>query len=335
MRFVAVTLVCVGVLFFNPLSCFSQKQKVVETISFILQEQDSEIIEIHLNETNIPKIFRLSGENPRLVLDFLDTTYKGKSKLEAKDGELVRGIRVGFHKNPKLKTRVVVDLASDREIYWNQDFRPDENLLVLSIKGGGSITAAPLPVVLPPATSKNKPVEAAGQTGRLEVADAREQLTNNKHGADDVPEKKTVETENSANSSNLKTNAAQIINNGPVLLDVAFDNVYAKSGEMVLFKLNDFHPPSVSAIEKGQPRIICDFLDARMHKNVPKEIEANGKLIEKIRVARHADPDKIRVVLDLLAGNDYDLQQVFFKEDNLFVLIVNTLEPEVSAADNQ
>ena len=117
---------------------------------------------------------------------------------------------------------------------------------------------------------------------------------------------------------------------GPVLMDISFDNVYAKSGEMVLFKLNDFHPPAVSAIEKGQPRIVCDFMDARMHEKIPGEIDAGGKLIEKIRVAKHSSPEKIRVVLDLKTGNDYDLQQVFFKEDNLFVLIVNTLTPELS-----
>jgi hypothetical protein len=39
--------------------------------------------------------------------------------------------------------------------------------------------------------------------------------------------------------------------------------------------------------------------------------------------------DKIRVVLDLAQDRDYDLQQVFFKNDNLFVLIVNELPPEV------
>ena len=34
------------------------------------------------------------------------------------------------------------------------------------------------------------------------------------------------------------------------------------------------------------------------------------------------------MVLDLTAGRDYDLRQVFFKEDNLFVLIINALDEE-------
>ncbi len=304
MRLVITILLCVCIFLVAPLPGYSQQKETVNSISFESIDKGSELITLKLSDAILPKIFKLSGENPRLVLDFLATTYKGKTRLDTQQGELVRGIRVGVHQKPELKTRIVVDLNKDREIFWSQDFKPDENLLVISIKGGGSISAKPLPVVLPPSTAKIKPTPEPQQIV-VEVADeAKSQIK----GTPDI-----------------ESGQIQEIKSGPVLLDISFDNVYAKNGEMVLFKLNDFHPPTVTAIEKGLPRIVCDFNDASMHRNVKKEIDANGKLVDKIRVAQHNDPAKIRVVLDLLPGKDYDLQQVFFKEDNLFVLIVNTL----------
>ncbi|MCI5158676.1 MAG: hypothetical protein D3906_09615 [Candidatus Electrothrix sp. AUS1_2] len=40
---------------------------------------------------------------------------------------------------------------------------------------------------------------------------------------------------------------------------------------------------------------------------------------------KEEEEKKIRVVLDLVPNYSYDLQQVFFKEENLFVIIINTL----------
>ena len=100
---------------------------------------------------------------------------------------------------------------------------------------------------------------------------------------------------------------------------------------MVLFRLNKFSPPIVSVIEKEKPRVLCDFMKMNMDPGVQSIIDANGKYVERIRAARHNDPKKVRVVLDLLPDRDYDLQQVFFRNDNLFVLIVNELSPDQEA----
>jgi hypothetical protein len=116
----------------------------------------------------------------------------------------------------------------------------------------------------------------------------------------------------------------------PQLLEVSFDDS-SNRGEMVLFHLNDFFPPTVSAIEKNNPRVLCDFPNMRLSGDVQKQIDAGGKYVESIRTAYHADKDMVRVVLDLSPDRDYDLQQVFFKNDNLFVLIVNELPTEKSA----
>jgi len=70
---------------------------------------------------------------------------------------------------------------------------------------------------------------------------------------------------------------------------------------------------------------LCDFQNMRLSGDVQKAIATGGKYVENIRTAYHADKDKVRVVLDLAPDRDYDLQQVFFKNDNLFVLIINEL----------
>lgn len=116
----------------------------------------------------------------------------------------------------------------------------------------------------------------------------------------------------------------------PTILEISFDDS-SNRGEMVLFHLDAFSPPTVSAIEKNSPRVLCDFMAMKLDPTVPKTIVANGKYIERIRTARHHDPKKVRVVLDLFPDRDYDLQQVFFRNDNLFVLIVNDLTANQAA----
>ncbi len=112
---------------------------------------------------------------------------------------------------------------------------------------------------------------------------------------------------------------------GPMLESVTFDGKSPK-GEMVLFKLNTFHPPEVHGVEQGIPRVICDFKDTRLADAAQNLIKTDGQHVKVIRISKTVQPEKVRVVLDLEPNRSYDLQQVFFKEDNLFVIIVNTVQ---------
>jgi hypothetical protein len=125
------------------------------------------------------------------------------------------------------------------------------------------------------------------------------------------------------------TEAADIV---PVLLDVSFEKSINES-ETVLFRLNHFYPPLVFGIEKGEPRVVCDFFDAEIDENIPPEIEAGGQFVDRIMVTKEADPDKVRVELVLMPNRNYDLQQLFFKEDNLFVVIVKELQEDSATAN--
>ena len=119
----------------------------------------------------------------------------------------------------------------------------------------------------------------------------------------------------------------------PVLLDVAFEKSANKS-ETVLFRLNNFFPPLVFGIEQGEPQVVCDFLDARLGPEVADSIQAGGDFISRIEVVSESDPEKVRVTLTLVPNRHYDLQQLFFKEDNLFVIIVSELQDAASNGAN-
>ena len=70
-------------------------------------------------------------------------------------------------------------------------------------------------------------------------------------------------------------------------------------------------------------RVVCDFKNMNLEKSLAKVLETNGVFILRIRVGIYPPPDpKIRVVLDLVPHKNYDIEQIFFKEDTTFALII-------------
>lgn len=112
----------------------------------------------------------------------------------------------------------------------------------------------------------------------------------------------------------------------PVLHSIHFDNSTVATGEMVRFQLNGFYPPKVSTIESGTPRVIFDFKNTILANPVADIIKTDGKFIKSIRISKHNNPDKIRVVIELMPDNSYNLEQMFFKQDKTFVITVNAID---------
>ncbi len=109
-----------------------------------------------------------------------------------------------------------------------------------------------------------------------------------------------------------------------MLLDVTFDGA-SKKGELVQLKLNGFYAPHITAIEEGSPQVICEYSGMVKGEKVPSTILAGGKFVKTIWVTSDPAKRSVRIVLDLQPNKSYDLQQVYFKEDKIFVLIVNDL----------
>ena len=131
---------------------------------------------------------------------------------------------------------------------------------------------------------------------------------------------------NAEASETDKTTSPTVINS------ITFDNS-SERGEMVLFKLNKFQPPTVVGVEEGLPKVVCDFKGAEAADDVPNIIKTDGKYVHTIRISKENTPKKVRVFLDLTSSKNYDLQQVFFKDDNLFVIIINTRSNMLSTGE--
>ena len=319
MKLVSVLAVTIlSCFFFSSLLLAAEPAGLIEitSITHSKQSAEQEKIRFALNGSVTAKMFALQGERPRLVIDFPGTTYKGKNIMELSNGELADTIRIGLHKEPTSKTRVVVDLSKTSAVDYKHSFIESENLLeVVLTRGEQPETAAAI------AVEKDKTVVAApdvSSPGEKEPA------------SDAGGEKKVSPAVTPENMAETVAEADEVSPGVPQLLEVSFDGS-SNRGEMVLFHLNDFFPPTVSAIEKNNPRVLCDFPNMRLSGDVQKTINAGGKYVEAIRTAYHATKDEVRVVLDLFPDRNYDLQQVFFKNDNLFVLIVNELPSEKKA----
>lgn len=282
---------------------------VVNAISHNTGEKGVEVVEFWLSTETTPKVFLLPGETPRLVIDFFNAKYGGPTRIVPAEPHLVQSIRVGLHDVPKPKTRVVIDLLPAGEIDWNKTFIHHDNTLRITFKA-----------IEPQIVAEANPVGTAPPRAAAEVALFRALPSKIKI----KPPPKAAETPAPPAARSREAGATSKVPGKAVLQDVAFDDLQVRNGEMVLFKLNRFYPPSISAQEQGRPRVICDFENTVIGRDIASHIEAKGKFVESIEVTARGQ-NRTRVVLNLHRGKDYDLQQVFFQEDKLFVLIVSDL----------
>lgn len=328
----------------------------LQSIDFKAIGTDKEQVTFKLNGTYIPKIFAIKGKNPRVVFDFPKTGIARTMPNSIKtDGAYIKQIRIGLHTGDNPKTRVVFDLSGKQQIDFNQNFDRETNALTILIFPAKSTvdkaTATRTPSIKKEATSV-PPSSESGPTTVPSGATASKTrptsttppptsstATDHQTITDNKPEKPTqavTSTTVAAGAEKKQTTApekpetktvippAKTGQQIPVLKSVSFDNS-SNRGEMIQFAVTEFQPPTVFGIEEGLPRVVCDFKNTRAGASLKNIIKANGRYVKTIRIGRHKNPDKIRVVIDLEANNNYDLQQVFFKEENLFVIIVNTV----------
>jgi len=287
----------------------AQAQQLLQQIDYLDLSSNADQVTFKLNGPYIPNVFTIKGEKPRIVLDFSDVTYTSSvQNITTVAGPLIDRIRVGLHKGDDPKTRVVLDLTTDQEIFFDKYFDEATSSLRFTVSTTSFATRE-----LPPSSVQSdinqahpSPSEPAPQPGQKEAQ--KEPVT-----ASPGPQKEVAIA-----AESLKPAVT------PLLREVSFDNS-SNRGEMVLFKLNGFYPPIVKGVEEGSPKAICDFKNTQLSSEVQNIEHPEGRFVRSVRIGKHESPEKIRVVIDLEPNNNYDLQQVFFREDNLFVIIVNTI----------
>ncbi len=329
------------------LTCAAQIDgKMIASIAFIGERNGGEIVYFYLSNEIQPKTFELTGKKPRMVLDFQDTDYEDKKQKVIKtDGKYIKKIRIGIHQQPVAKTRVVFDLGEGHDYSLKKRFLDKQNILEVTVTPAenipeketitGNVQEKPAdpyhltkePVSAPPVGEKDEDISDTS----TKVSSSKGAVTLLKKEQEDVT---TVQNEKPKSSgqppaqlfSHVETGSEEFVGEEPhVLLDLNFErNMGGK--EMVRFKLNGFYPPVVFAIDNENLRVVCDFLDAELGPGVERVMETDGRYIKRVRVAKHSSPDKVRVVLDLATQENYDLKQIFFKDDNIFVVILSVLE---------
>ena len=76
-------------------------------------------------------------------------------------------------------------------------------------------------------------------------------------------------------------------------------------------------------IEGKTPKIICDFPDVLMDKTVKRVIPINGRYVLQVRTGIHPPPEsKSRVVIDLAPNHDYEVEQLFYENNNRYAMII-------------
>ncbi|WP_457576411.1 AMIN domain-containing protein [Desulfomarina sp.] len=321
--------------FFSTLSCNAGESDTVtlESITYNPVSNNKETVVFKLDDTIKVKIFQLYGDNPRIVIDFPNGIYRGKNVIPVESGIFASAIRIGAHTEPIRKTRVVIDLTKKNKIRYEKFFSEEDKTLTVTLLGEERQTVGPLPAVVKKKVKKSErpvpPVFADKPVlpdRKVRPSMPSDDKTNKNLNATEKPSVAAISGSNSGTAPEIGKDIGE---SKARLLEISFDDSSNK-GEMVIFRLNDFYPPSVSAVEKETPRVICDFMDMELGPDVNRTISAKGKYVEKITTSDPAaGTDRIQVVLDLAPDRDYDLQQVFFKNDNLFVLIVNELPAEV------
>ena len=327
------------ILFLFSLACFPffygslhAADGLIEAVSFHGKNAESESVSFRLNGFQQPKTFTLGGENTRVVFDFIGTRLdRSVSPTINANGNMISRIRFGRHEN---KTRAVIDLTGGGDVDFEQQFDKEKNVLTIrffSKNVAEEKEDKPVPEAVeeekPKTVSESAPADV-GPAAEPEKAVVVEEAVVAEEAAAVVPEKEKSteqEDEEAVTASDTMTGEKDDSVSSSQLIDVSFENT-ANKGEMVLFKLNGFYPPTVSGEEEENPKVICEFAGATLGEKVLRELATDGDFIKRVRVNRVDDADLVRVTLDLVANKNYDLQQVFFKEDNLFVIIVNSYD---------
>ncbi len=329
----------------------------IKEIRFESSAPGTDQVIFRLNGPHLPSTFALMGERPRVVFDFPDTvpTKAVHNSIDA-DGRYVKRIRTGIHRGKNAKTRVVLDLVSNDPVDFKQDFDTTTNILVISVFAQGTEPpetaeeARPEPAPeagtapetdIPTAPHAAGPAPSAATTGEPEQPEPGQALSPDSKPEPAATPEPPVQAEmtgptatpsavpDEQDEATVIQPLAEIGEIGskdtgqPTLSSIEFDRE-SNRGEMILFKLNAFNPPVVFGIEDEIPRVVCFFKGTRAGEQLQDIINSDGRFVKTIRVGKYRDPDNIRVVLDLEPGRNYDLQQVFFRDDMMFMIIINT-----------
>jgi hypothetical protein len=119
---------------------------MIKDIQYYKVSDTQDKVLIYVNAINNPKLQTLRGENPRIVLDFLNTRNIDKEKYEINtDGNFIKRIRIRSYKEPMQKVRVVFDMMPNKKYSVDQKFLKKENIYSFDITANYPVVEKPFP----------------------------------------------------------------------------------------------------------------------------------------------------------------------------------------------
>ena len=189
------------------------------------------------------------------------------------------------------------------------------------------------PVIAPPVIAQ--PVLAPPASAADPAADKvepPESVAGDKQKREKEPAMAAAKTGNKAASKSgadsrlksepLSPKASVIPGSSKKILTIESD-LTSPSAEMITIVLTGLFPPGAQVIEGKTPKIICDFPDVLMDKTVKRVIPINGRYVLQVRTGIHPPPEsKSRVVIDLAPNHDYEVEQLFYENNNRYAMII-------------
>jgi len=90
-----------------------------------------------------------------------------------------------------------------------------------------------------------------------------------------------------------------------------------KERETVLIHFNRLPKPVFFTLNGSRPRVVVDIKKV-FNKEFSRHTSVNGRFVKAIRAFKHRNPDKLRIVLDLVPGKDYQVGEIHHPEGNLY-----------------
>lgn len=299
-----------------------------------------DVISILFEGGSVAKVFALNDDSePRLVFDFPDARYLGPAEI-AIDGTIVKAVRVAMHQNP-LKTRVVFDLNPAHDVGYEQEFLEDSQILRISLfdkkKAPAAQPLAPEQAGTPaPLTESSAPppAESPASPSAKSSAPPPTKPVESAAAAD-----KPVETAPSPFGDPFLTDELLYGPTGPRTPDEIASSLVASSGavrlldyslstqatgsDVLRLKLDGRASPKIITREGEKPQLVCFFPRMILATGKKTSHAVLGKFVENVTVSAQAAPAGVQVVLELEAGHDYSIQQIFVEDELAFWLIVN------------
>jgi len=106
-------------------------------------------------------------------------------------------------------------------------------------------------------------------------------------------------------------------------IQAIYTQVLSEEEEKVIFVLNDSFTPKTFVVTGDKPKVICDFFNVHLGSKVEPKIEVDGSIIQQISLESFDTAESgIRIVLNLVPDNNYNVQPLFYKKNNYYALVI-------------